>query len=355
MASKKPDLIPRSIHSPKTFPPPSTPPSSRSPLKVSRRKAESCTGSPLNTTPLRSSKRIKSELTKSNLANHLLPLSKSPFCTSPTRSKRSTTSFSYTTNQRSNSSTSSLDNTPCNSVSLNKDASQASDMQRQPHDQSHDKDERSQDQFGERVGPVSRSLSRKSKTSGLRMPSPKIGFFDAANSSNLDDGSANRTKNTKLQPARASPEPCYNKGENSKKIGALTPTLETRPIRSAKSHVSPILGRERILGFSSKTAERNSVKNLKSRMAKDRTKPRKRDTKGSIDYSLGNDDEKENFGDLVDGLSRTFQTIDLSGDLVIELKRKKSTSQSLVEGHFHKTSAKPSPVSRSPVLNLHPV
>lgn len=152
--------------------------------------------------------------------------------------------------------------------------------------------------------------------------------------------------------------PYYNKGENSKKIGALTPTLETRPINSAKSHESPILGRERILGSSSKTAERNCVRNLKSRMAKDRTKPRKRDTKKSIDYSLGNDDEKENFaslGDIVDGLSRTFRTIDLSGDLLIELKRKKSTSQSLVEGNFQKTSAKPSPLSRSPVLNLHPV
>lgn len=194
-------------------------------------------------TPLRCSTKTKNDVRNSGHSSSRfsssLSAQKPSSCTSSTSSFDgwSSESSSSTVNQRSNGSKASLDGAPYRGFSFDNDIIQASDIESHPPNQSSvgSKSHRTRlpNQYIKKCsmvnGPVSPNVSGNSKPSSLRMPSPKIGFFDVEKSmptglngsfqfrsgaqstlaksgsriSNLS-GAANRARRGKLQPARTS-------------------------------------------------------------------------------------------------------------------------------------------------------
>lgn len=143
-------------------------------------------------TPLRCSTKTKNDVRNSGHSSSWfsssLSAQKPSSCTSSTSSFDgwSSESSSSTVNQRSNGSKASLDGAPYQGFSFDNDIIQASDIESHPPNQSSvgSKSHRTRlpNQYIKKCsmvnGPVSPNVSGNSKPSSLRMPSPKIGFFD---------------------------------------------------------------------------------------------------------------------------------------------------------------------------------
>ena len=117
-------------------------------------------------TPLRCTLKDKSKRESSSRPGIMLSTPMSSSCTSPGSSLYgwSSESQSISVIQRSSNLRESL-GTPCRHVSSENTASQESALQSHLHNPSS-------------TGSLPSSISKTSKPSGLRMPSPKIGFFD---------------------------------------------------------------------------------------------------------------------------------------------------------------------------------
>lgn len=140
-------------------------------------------------TPLKYPAGDKSQSVKSSDSTCLLSTPKSSSCTSPGSSIDgwSLGSSAASLNQRPNNSAANHVTTACRGIFFDNDASEASECQSHHYDQPCWGCESQETRFKNPqinkitvgTGPVPASVSRKFKPSGLRMPSPKIGFFDA--------------------------------------------------------------------------------------------------------------------------------------------------------------------------------
>lgn len=138
-------------------------------------------------TPLRSTKTNKDELENSSHPSSLFFTPKSSSHTSPASSLDGCSSVSSSTsvNQRSKDSEVSLE-TLCRQVSFESDVSQASDVESHSHEKSctgHGNQKtrlinQREAKMSVGSGSVSNSVCKHIKPSCLRVPSPKIGFFD---------------------------------------------------------------------------------------------------------------------------------------------------------------------------------
>ncbi|KAF8397632.1 hypothetical protein HHK36_016552 [Tetracentron sinense] len=221
-------------------------------------------------TPQRSSSRNKSESGNSHLSSYLMSMSKLSSSISSASSidgwSSESSSSSSTVKQKSNNLKPSLDtSSPCRGVSFNSDAPQVLDLQNHPHYQPGLEHENqgtellSQHAKKTLIGtgglscPAPTDVSRSFKPSGLRMPSPKLGFFDAEQSAlctpnvglpfhsgvrsglpkigagiSNRNGGANKTKPIKLQPART------RTGSGDIKIDSQKTASSMKPISLAQ-------------------------------------------------------------------------------------------------------------------------
>ncbi|KAK9282849.1 hypothetical protein L1049_011072 [Liquidambar formosana] len=406
---------------------------SKSPLNSLRRKIDSgnphlaASGSNFKT-PLRFSVRNKNDLGSSSLSFYT---PKPPSCKSPASSmdgwSLASSSASSNISQRSNNLKTSLDTT-CRGVLFDSRATQASGH-------AHDQSSVERESKGTRLpnqcvktasmgtSPVSAGLSRNFKPSGLRVPSPKIGFFDVEKSmvpmlsgamqfhsggestptkigtgiSHLN-AAANRTRHGKLQSARTTPNMKFashqigvsfpNSGRKLENTSLKVPDMSVAMTScltaglKAQKNISAEMSREDCLkhgqvgagrhdasqlglGFSSKAEDKGTrgvLKNVKGTKSKGQVRLRankSRSNKDRSDHSpeninqskrgheevdrlclenklhLRHMNEKENlfdFQDQVDGLSRHVGSIDISGDMMIELKGKKGPSHTHPRG-----------------------
>ncbi|KAA8539359.1 hypothetical protein F0562_026051 [Nyssa sinensis] len=369
-------------------------------------------------TPLRYSTRSKIGLGNPILSIHLLSMSNHSSCTSPASSidgwsSESSTSTS-TVNQRSISSEASLDTTSFKGAHFGSD--QASDLQSHPCDQSSF----CQESPSRGTDPVAAEPTRNFKPSSLRMPSPKIGFFDEDKSMvpavrgcsrvHFEVQSAlpyfNRATNRKragklqtfpdigdlklgsqqngvLHPALGIKPSCavqFQKLDNaSPKVSGTMQTLKNCLDTAPKAHIdiSPEVGREKCLKTRKVGAEGHDTRKfslhsslreegkgtegiLKNKMGIERKghprlrankisankdesvlsqeiNPYKKEHEETSQHHLENGlhllhkNKKENLSnceDRVNGLSRYFEVIDLSRDMVIEPKGKGGYSHS---------------------------
>ncbi|XP_043710310.1 uncharacterized protein LOC122659221 [Telopea speciosissima] len=143
--------------------------------------------------PVRTSSRTKIDSGNSHLSAYLVSMSKHYSTLSSASSidgwSSESSSSTSTVNQRSNNSKTS--SSPRSGFSIDNDAPQALDLQTHPHGQASFRygsngtalltkcDRKSSVGTGALSHLASTNVSRNIKPSGLRMPSPKIGFFDA--------------------------------------------------------------------------------------------------------------------------------------------------------------------------------
>ncbi|KAG5253161.1 cell wall protein [Salix suchowensis] len=212
--------------------------SSKSSLNFMRRKDDSRTGNHFSSTSnvkttLKLPSRNKNQSTSSHLP-HLKSVNKRSSNISPASSISEWSSASLsptsTLNKMSNSSRSSFDISSCKDASRDSDASQVMDSQHyfnDEHSVGH----------GTQVGSVGKCVNKategsssvlhpdSAKPSGLRLPSPKIGFFDGVRS-------ATRTPNRSKQSHEALPSGLPGPGagsvspsggSNEAKLGKLQP------------------------------------------------------------------------------------------------------------------------------------
>ncbi|KAL6290781.1 hypothetical protein ACE6H2_008291 [Prunus campanulata] len=148
-------------------------------------------------TPLRSTKTNTDELENSSHPSSLFFTPKSSSHTSPASSLDGCSSVSSTSvNQRSKNSEVSLE-TLCRQVSFESDVSQASDVESHSHEKSctgHGNQKtrllnKREAKMSVGSGSVSSSVCKHIKPSCLRVPSPKIGFFDEETSFVRSSGS----------------------------------------------------------------------------------------------------------------------------------------------------------------------
>ncbi|XP_042505510.1 uncharacterized protein LOC122082084 [Macadamia integrifolia] len=208
----------------------------KSPANCSRNKTSSKTVNPASSgsthvDPVRISSRTKIDSGNSHLSAYLVSMSKNYSSLSPASSIdgwSSESSSSTSVNQRSNNSKTS--SSPRSGFSIDNDAPQSLDLQTHPHNQasfsygSNGMELPSQCDVKSSVGTgalshlAATNVSRSIKPSGLRMPSPKIGFFDA-------EKTALRSPRGGLQGARnCSPKDgpvisCLNRGAIKTKPG----------------------------------------------------------------------------------------------------------------------------------------
>lgn len=166
---------------------------SKSLLNSTKRKIESRTGQPPSfgstcKTPSRTASRNNAQSDSSHLSTYLTSVSKLTPSTSPASSisewSLESLSSSSTVKQRSNSSRASLDTTSCKGVSVDSDAPHVLDSQKHCNEQGS---VRHETQLTGLLGQCVKKASTGTGTlphpasmrpSGLRLPSPKIGFFD---------------------------------------------------------------------------------------------------------------------------------------------------------------------------------
>ncbi|KAI9387740.1 hypothetical protein POPTR_010G217000v4 [Populus trichocarpa] len=142
-------------------------------------------------TPSKHSFGNKNDLMKSRDSVCLLSTPKSSSCTSPASSMDgwSSESSSIVLNPRSNGFAAILATTACTGISFGKDASQVTDSQRRRYEEPslvHESQETSfmtaqPNKNSERTSLVRSNVSKSLTSSSLRMPLPKIGYFDAEN------------------------------------------------------------------------------------------------------------------------------------------------------------------------------
>ncbi|KAE8099532.1 hypothetical protein FH972_017508 [Carpinus fangiana] len=170
---------------------------SKSLLHSTKRKIESRTGQPPSfgstcKTPSRTASRNKAQSSSSHLSNFLTSVSKLTPSTSPASSISEWSSesslSSSTVKQRSNSSRASLDTASCRRDSVDSNATHVSDSQKHCNEQGS---VRHETQLTGLLGQCVKKPSTGTGTlphpasmrpSGLRLPSPKIGFFDGVKS-----------------------------------------------------------------------------------------------------------------------------------------------------------------------------
>ncbi|CAK7325539.1 unnamed protein product [Dovyalis caffra] len=142
-------------------------------------------------TRLKHSAGNKNDLVKSSNSISFLSTPKSSSCPSPASAIDgwSSESSSIILNPRSNSLAAIHATTACRGISFSKDASQVSDSHRRHYDGPSLVRENQEsfmnvqlNKISERTSLVPSSVSKSLTSSGLRMPSPKIGYFDAGNS-----------------------------------------------------------------------------------------------------------------------------------------------------------------------------
>lgn len=306
------------------------------------------------------------ELENSNHPTRLLSVSKSSSCTSPASSIDGCSESSSTSiNLGSNSSKASL-NTTCRGVSFDSDAFQASNVESHQHDQPYaeceSRETSSPNHCLQKILAGSTSIpsdvSRNIKPSGLRRPTPKIGFFDAENSKVLMmnggqqfhsgvPSTFSKTGNGKLQPPRTL-KGTGNMKPGSKQTGVPSPVLCIRRSSPSLSHRMSSKyclktkkggkeghdAAELELGSSSKAEEEGTqgfMKNKIGTKCEDQgcLKANKQSSKknASMHSPTNNlhilyESGKENLfviENQVDCLSRHVGAIDLSNDMVIEL------------------------------------
>jgi hypothetical protein len=166
---------------------------SKSLLSSTKRKIESRTGQPPSfgstcKTPSRTASRNKAQSGSSHLSTFLTSVSKLTPSTSPASSISEWSSesslSSSTVKQRSNSSRASLDTASCRRDSVDSNATHVSDSQKHCNEQGS---VRHETQLTGLLGQCVKKPSTGTGTlphpasmrpSGLRLPSPKIGFFD---------------------------------------------------------------------------------------------------------------------------------------------------------------------------------
>ncbi|XP_043703132.1 putative GPI-anchored protein pfl2 isoform X2 [Telopea speciosissima] len=213
---------------------------------------------------MRKSSTNKADSGNSHLSAHLMSMSKHYSSISPASSidgwSSESSSSTSTINQRSNNSKTSK--SPCSGFSVDNDAPQALDLQTHPHNWAssrHGSDGTELRSECEMKSPVdtnalscvaSTNVSRSIKPSGLRMPSPKIGFFDAEKTAlhtprgglggvrsglpkdgpgiSCLNGSAIKIKPGKVQPARTLARTGKVKSE-SEHTRVLCPTSSVKP------------------------------------------------------------------------------------------------------------------------------
>lgn len=158
----------------------------KSPLDSVKRKNESRTTNPHSSgrkKPLRIASRNKTESGISHLSDHLMTSSKLCSSVSPASSisdlSSESVSSSSTLKQKSCTSRTSFDRSSCKSVSTKCDEP-GLDLQNNAEDQCSARDQTHGSKLlGQHaVSMTASALPPASKPSGLRLPSPKIGFFD---------------------------------------------------------------------------------------------------------------------------------------------------------------------------------
>ncbi|XP_010253519.1 PREDICTED: flocculation protein FLO11-like [Nelumbo nucifera] len=175
-----------------------SPPNSRRNKIQSRNMNPASSGSTIKT-PLKLSSRNKTTSESSRLSAYLMSVSKRSSSISPASSidgwSTESSSSTSTVNQRSNCSKASIDiGSPHRGLSLDANAPHALDQQKNVHDQPLPELENHESALPSQCAKkaslvtgipsrsISNDISRSAKPSGLRMPSPKIGFFDAEKS-----------------------------------------------------------------------------------------------------------------------------------------------------------------------------
>ncbi|KAJ6892350.1 hypothetical protein NC651_025525 [Populus alba x Populus x berolinensis] len=165
----------------------------KSPPDSLRRTVNSRVSSSVSTsrTPSKHSFGNKNDLMKSSDSICLLSTPKSPSCTSPASSMDgwSSESSSIVLNPRSNGFAAIHATTACTEISFGKDASQVTNSQRRRYEEPsllHESQETSfmtaqPNKNLERTSLVRSNVSKSLTSSSLRMPLPKIGYFDAEN------------------------------------------------------------------------------------------------------------------------------------------------------------------------------
>ncbi|KAA8539357.1 hypothetical protein F0562_026049 [Nyssa sinensis] len=348
--------------------------------KTESRNTKAAASVSTSNTPLRYSTRSKIGLGNPILSIHLLSMSNHSSCTSPASSidgwsSESSTSTS-TVNQRSISSEASLDTTSFKGAHFGSD--QASDLQSHPCDQSSF----CQESPSRGTDPVAAEPTRNFKPSGLRMPSPKIGFFDEHKSMVPAVGGFSQV-HFEVQSAL----PYFNRATNRKRVGKLQtfpgigdlklgsqqigvrhPALDAAP--KAHIDISPEVGREKCLKTRTVGAEGHDTRKfslhsslreegkgtewiLRNKLGIERKgnprlrankisankdesvlsqeiNPYKKEHEETSQHHLENGlhllhkNKKENLSnceDRANGLSRCFEVIDLSRDMTALKKR----------------------------------
>nr|TKS16905.1 hypothetical protein D5086_0000017360 [Populus alba] len=165
----------------------------KSPPDSLRRTVNSRVSSSVSTsrTPSKHSFGNKNDMMKSSDSICLLSTPKSPSCTSPASSMDgwSSESSSIVLNPRSNGFAAILATTACTGITFGKDASQVTNSQRRRYEEPsllHESQETSfmtaqPNKNLERTSLVRSNVSKSLTSSSLRMPLPKIGYFDAEN------------------------------------------------------------------------------------------------------------------------------------------------------------------------------
>ncbi|KAJ6325383.1 hypothetical protein OIU76_012463 [Salix suchowensis] len=146
----------------------------------------------ISRTPLKHSCGNKNDLMKSSDSIRLLSTPKSSSCTLPASSIDgwSSESSSIVLNPRSNGFAAIHATTGCTGISSGKDVSQSTDSQRRRYDEPSLVHESQETRFmaaqrnknSERTSLVRSNVSKSLTSSSLRMPLPKIGYFDAVGS-----------------------------------------------------------------------------------------------------------------------------------------------------------------------------
>ncbi|KAI8013482.1 hypothetical protein LOK49_LG05G00981 [Camellia lanceoleosa] len=268
---------------------------------------------------------------------------------------------------------------------LGNDSTQALNFQSFPHDECFDDQESHQTRFPNLCLEVVRGTAndlakstRNFKPSGLRMPSPRIGFFDEDKAmmstvgrdflfhfgaqSALPNiiGVTNRkryaTQNQELD-------------KNSPKMSSTSATSRNLPGKTSKGQTdtSPQLCRENCsrsskvidgghnskklgLHYSLKAERKRTEGILKYEMGRESKRPMTKEHERASRRPLENDphslhdNEKENipsFGDHVNGLNRCLEVIDLNRGVVIELEGKRGCSHSHLGDNFAENDKAP--------------
>ncbi|XVE75324.1 hypothetical protein DITRI_Ditri12bG0085200 [Diplodiscus trichospermus] len=207
----------------------------KSPNTLRRKNDLAASGSNAGT-PSRSFPRHKSKQLDLSRPTDLQSTPKSPISSLFISIDRWSSGSLASVNHASNNFTKSLDTASHRELPVNNDASQGSNTNNcssdQPFVQSGSKETRlpckNADRFSKESVPPPANVSRETKPSGLRLPSPKIGFFDAEKSRELTpngglkfhsgmqnasktrsganhlNGTPNRARHGKLQPPRTS-------------------------------------------------------------------------------------------------------------------------------------------------------